>query len=84
MAILSAAISPACAFITGNSGSWIEICSGLNLTKIKIPNDGEMPDITKSGCEFCFQHFNMNGIETDVFTFNAPSPEHFLNNFQSE
>lgn len=81
---MSAAISPACAFISGKSGKWIEICSGMNVTKIQIDDD-EIPDMTAQTCEFCFQHIHMNGIETgDVLLLTLSKNSVFIGGFINE
>lgn len=69
LAILSATISPACAFISGKNATWIEICSGMS-TKL-IQEDGrrdDAPDITSDSCPFCFQaaHFSALGVDNSV------------------
>jgi hypothetical protein len=63
-AIMSAAISPACAFISGNYGDWIEICAGLTKQKVQTGEQSQAPDVTQHSCDFCFYNFHMNAIET--------------------
>jgi len=82
-AVMSATISPACAFISGKSGTWIEICSGMNIIKVQAADD-EIPDMTAQACEFCFHAYNTNGIESDIFVLNAISVDHLFQNFQNE
>ena len=82
-AVMSATISPACAFISGKSGTWVEICSGMNITKIQIADD-DVPDMTAQGCEFCFQYFNMSAVDVNAFALNIISPEKLFQNFQNE
>lgn len=82
-AVMSATISPACAFISGKSGTWIEICSGMNITKVQVADD-EVPDITQQSCEFCFQHFNMSALDSDIFVLNINAPSTLFQNFQNE
>jgi len=82
-AVMSATISPACAFISGKSGTWIEICSGMNITKVQVADD-KIPDITAQGCEFCFQHYNMSAVDVDAFSLKMISLEKLFQNFQTE
>lgn len=82
-AVMSATISPACAFISGKSGTWIEICSGMNITKIQVADD-EVPDMTSQGCEFCFQHAHMDGVETSVLSLNITNNPVLIGGFINE
>ena len=82
-AVMSATISPACAFISGKHGQWIEICSGIDVTKVQIADD-ELPDITSQGCEFCFQHFHFSGIETSVSELNIKNDPVLIGDFINE
>jgi len=68
LAIISSAISPACAFIGGKNQSYIEICNGIGNKSIPDPN-GQLdtaPDMTQNQCPFCVNAQTMNGIETSV------------------
>jgi len=84
LAIMSATISPACAFISGQGGDWIEICSGLDIQKIRTDNTSNAPDVTQSGCEFCFQFSKVIGIENDSFLIDVQSYPVLMNGFQDE
>ena len=66
IAIISSAISPACAFISGKYGDWVEICSGLQTERIQTQQSSEVPDLTQSGCEFCYQNVHASAILTNV------------------
>lgn len=83
ISMVSATISPACAFIFGKSGDYIEICSGLKLIKIQIDNQ-EIPDVTGDDCPFCFNHFMMSGIDNDVFVLDGMIKPHYFNGFITE
>ena len=64
-AIVSVTLSPACAFITGKGGTWIEICAGLQTKLIPTNTQSSPPDVTEKQCPFCFQFANMSGIENN-------------------
>jgi len=84
LAIISAAISPACAFISGKAGDVIEICSGLQTISVQTETTSEIPDVTSDDCPFCFQYFKMSALETDAFLINALSGFDLFNNFVNE
>jgi len=85
VAILSATISPACAFISGKGGDWIEICSTGILSKtIQSDTLSEAPDMNQNGCEFCFHFLKMNGIENTSISLNLEKHPVFIGGFQNE
>ena len=82
-AMVSAAISPACAFIFGKSGDFIEICSGLKTIKIKVDGN-EIPDLTGDDCPFCMQFHHIAAIHNDVFVLDGLQNNGFFKDFISE
>lgn len=68
IAIISVTISPACAFISGKYGDWVEICSGITTKKIQNSVQSEVPNMTQNGCDFCFQYTHFAGVETSIIT----------------
>ncbi len=83
LSMVSATISPACAFIFGKSGDYIEICSGLNLIQIQVDTQ-ELPDVTNDDCAFCFHHIHMVGADNDVFVLDGLSHTQILQGFINE
>ncbi len=71
VAIISATISPACAFISGKYGDWVEICAGNQAQKIQVQDSTEIPDVAKTQCDFCFQHAHFAGVEAIVALIHA-------------
>ena len=70
-AIVSATISPACAFISGKGGDWIEICSGLGIKSIQDDKRSTLPDVTEKQCPFCLQFVN-GGMISQPTVISAP------------
>jgi hypothetical protein len=66
-AIITSVISPACAFISGQNQSFIEICSGIGNKSVPSPNreTDSAPDMTQNMCEFCFHAQYLGAIITD-------------------
>jgi hypothetical protein len=84
VAILSVAISPACAFVSGKYGDWIEICSGLTTQKIQNNVQSEVPNMTQNGCEFCFQKTHFAGVETIAITLGISKYTMLIGGFIDE
>ena len=81
---MSVTISPACAFISGKYGDWVEICSGLTTQKIQNGVQSEIPHVTQNGCEFCFQQAHFAGVETDVIALDMSKYSILIGGFVSE
>ena len=77
-------ISPACAFISGKYGDWVEICSGLSAEKIQNGVQSEIPHVTQNGCEFCFQQAHFAGVETTSITLDISKYTMLIGGFISE
>ena len=74
LAVITAGISPACKFISGEQGHWIEICGAdgtLRTIKVEDPNlaaldvggtaeDQNQEQNSSEGCDFCFMQAHMN------------------------
>ena len=84
VAMTSATISPACAFISGKYGDWIQICSGLQIIMVQNDVQTDLPDVIKSGCEFCFQHAHMVALHSDIITVIGQSQRPIIGNFIHE
>lgn len=84
VAIMVVTISPACAFISGKYGDWVEICSGLTSQKIKNGVQSEIPHVTQNGCEFCFQQAHFAGVETASITLDISKHTMLIGGFINE
>lgn len=65
LAIVTAGISPACAFTNGSAQNFIEICSGNNTKNIPNPNSSDNPEEQvnlNDSCPFCLNHFNVHAL----------------------
>jgi hypothetical protein len=82
IALLSSAISPACAFISGKGGDWIEICSNLDIIKINRGKTDTAPDMTEKQCDVCQVMMSAIVLATAIIAFiKTPTLYH---DFQSE
>lgn len=85
LAVISATISPACAFISGQNATWVEICSGISSKLVKTDEKRETaPDVTSDSCSFCFHNAHMSSLETDRQELIASKPQSFYNDFINE
>lgn len=55
----------------------------MNTEKIRVSDD-DVPDMTKSGCEFCFQHFAMAGIEASSILLDLSKYPVLIGDFINE
>ncbi|PCH99619.1 MAG: hypothetical protein COB76_05265 [Alphaproteobacteria bacterium] len=84
-AVLSATISPACAFISGQNATWVEICSGISAKLVKIDEERETaPDMTSDSCAFCFASSHISAINADVSILALSKISLFYNQFITE
>ena len=76
LAVVSAGISPACKFISGQQ-TWLEICGAEGIKKILIASD-EVPDdqhqehANADPCAFCLTHASVKVM--GVKTAGVPAP----------
>jgi hypothetical protein len=81
LAILCATLSPACAFISGKGGDFIEICSGLRTLQIQTETTNDIPNVTGDECPFCFQYSTMNALDANSFIVGGLSKAPYFNGF---
>ncbi|MEZ5813198.1 MAG: hypothetical protein R3E13_00485 [Alphaproteobacteria bacterium] len=87
IALASAGISPACAFISGKT-SFIEICAADGTLKtVEVPadqspfeekQDDQEHHAAKNDCAFCFSHAHQKTGFATAQDYPCPSPQSFL------
>lgn len=76
LAIVTASISPACAFINGSSKDFIEICSGDSTKTIPAPDNSQHHNKQADAheqCAFCLNHFSAHALINEEFIIASSS-----------
>lgn len=80
LGLVTARISPACAFISGQSVSFIEICTSQGIEKVAVTDDrnsasqpGQSHHKTASQCDFCFSAQTGKTLTVDFIVADLPT-----------